>query len=81
MEINKDLMKELEAAEPDELVALLGITTDQIIRAFPGHAYDYIRDNFTLETDDTEEEALSELERLRDEGYTVLDGPPESPEE
>jgi hypothetical protein len=56
---------------------MLGITSEQIVRAFPGHAYDYIRDNFnTSSSEDYDDDAESEIgiiERLRDEGYTILD--------
>lgn len=79
MGINKDMVKELESSDPEELVSLLGLTSDQIIRAFPGHAYDYIQDNFYTGTeplevdDDREYEAFDLLEHLQDEGYSVLD--------
>jgi len=69
MSINNEMMKELESFEPDELVTILGISSEQIIRAFPGHAYDYIRDNFVSDYNEdwSDEDGIETLETYQDE--------------
>lgn len=76
MTIDKEHLKELESFDPDDLVEILGISSEQLLRAFPGHAYDYVRDNFGVP--DNEEydhpDLLESIARLGDEPY---EPPPE----
>lgn len=71
---------ELEALDPEDLVSVLGLSSEQIIRAFPGHVYDYATVKFdypewALSRDDLDEEhvALETLEDLENEGFSILD--------
>lgn len=71
MSINKEHLKELESFDPDDLVGILGISSEQLLRAFPGHAYDYIRDNFGIpkNEDDGQLDLFADIERHVDEPY------------
>lgn len=73
MGIDKESLKELESMDPDELVDVLGVSSEQIIRAFPGRAYDYIRDSFGYPEDNDGEEAIEMIRRLQDEGFAFPD--------
>lgn len=74
--IDRELVLELEASDPEDLVRVLGLSSEQILRAFPGHAYDYIRENFTDGSQEAEDEGdfdgYRELERLLD-GASVFE--------
>lgn len=39
--IVEEARRDLELLEPDEAAIILGLTTEQILTAFPGHVYDY----------------------------------------
>lgn len=75
MAINQDAIKELESADPDELVSMLGITSEQLIRAFPGHTFDYINENFSTEDGsllyENESDFYEEMERLVNEEFSI----------
>lgn len=71
-EVYKEMIKDLESSDPEDLVGMLGLTPEQILRAFPGHVYDYIRDNVPIDN----EKSFEELERLRHEGISIYETDP-----
>lgn len=67
--IDQEKIKDLESLEPGEVVEELGIRTDDILRAFPGHVFDY---SCILTVDDPDDQgAEEEIEQLKAQGYSV----------
>lgn len=77
MTIDREKIMELEALDPEDLVSVLGLSSEQIIRAFPGHVYDYATVKFDYEDYDEESVALETLEDLETSGFSILDLDPE----
>lgn len=52
--VNEQLMRELEEYDADELVDILGLTTEDLLKAFPDHvaAYAVALQEVDLEEDD-----------------------------
>lgn len=69
--VDHDKMKDLEALDPGELVEVLGLSTESILRAFPGHVFDYVCVE-GVEEEDVEIDINEEIRRLfEDEGYSI----------
>lgn len=68
----REAVLELESSDPDDLVRMLGLSSEQIIRAFPGHAYDYIQTNFEGYGDEEEEEGEPSL---LESGFSIISDP------
>lgn len=77
----REAILELESMDPDELVVLLGITPEEILRTFRWKTLDYIENNYDvhLVSEDIEyyAEGVDTIRGFEERGYSIVEPEPE----
>lgn len=78
-ETNEQLLRELAESDADELVSLLGLTSDEIIKAFPDHVDAYLvavqEVGFEAWPDDADDEDWIDVNNMLDSEEEDDDAP------